>query len=73
MNKIYYILFFLEFAKICQKSGTEFHFPDLDKQLCLIQQLFERKERSKSIAGSQQQVPSADSALRPITLNTGWF
>lgn len=59
------------FAKICQKSGTEFHFPDLDKQLCLIQQLFERKEHSKSIAGSQQQLPSADSALRPITLNTG--
>lgn len=64
---------FLDFAKICQKSGTEFHFPDLDKQLCLIQQLFERKEQSKSTAGSQQQLQSADSALRPLTLTTGWF
>jgi len=67
------IFIFLDFAKICQKSGTEFHFPDLDKQLCLIQQLFERKEQSKSTASSQQQLQSADSALRPLTLTTGWF
>lgn len=61
------------FAKICQQSGTEFHFPDLDKQLCLIQQSFERREHSKSTASShqQQQQAGADVALRPITLNTG--
>lgn len=61
------------FAKICQQSGTEFHFPDLDKQLCLIQQNFEKRERAKSTASEhqQQQQPDADVALRPTTLNTG--
>ena len=56
---------------ICQQSGTEFHFPDLDKQLCLIQQMFEKRDRSKSNASEHQQLPSADAALRPLTLNTG--
>ena len=56
---------------ICQQSGTEFHFPDLDKQLCLIQQIFEKRDRSKSNASEHQQLPSADAALRPLTLNTG--
>lgn len=59
------------FAMICQQSGTEFHFPDLDKQLCLIQQMFEKRDRSKSNASEHQQLPSADAALRPLTLNTG--
>ena len=62
-----------DFARICQQSGTEFHFPDLDKQLCLIQQMFEKRDRSKSSASEHQQLPSADVALRPLTLNTGWF
>lgn len=59
------------FARICQQSGTEFHFPDLDKQLCLIQQMFEKRDRSKSSASEHQQLPLADVALRPLTLNTG--
>lgn len=59
------------FAKICQQSGTEFHFPDLDKQLCLIQQTFERRERTKSTASNHQQQAAADIALRSTTLNTG--
>ena len=65
-----------DFANICQQSGTEFHFPDLDKQLCLIQQSFEKRDRTKSAAGSrqqQQQPPAADVALRPTTLNAGKF
>ena len=69
------MFFFLssDFAKICQQSGTEFHFPDLDKQLCLIQQNFEKRERAKSTASEHQQQPQpdADVALRPTTLNTG--
>lgn len=61
------------FSQICQQSGTEFHFPDLDKQLCIIQQNFEKRERTKSTSSNQpqQQQPAADMALRPITLNTG--
>ena len=67
------IVAFSDFSKICQQSGTEFHFPDLDKQLCIIQQNFEKRERTKSTSSNQpqQQQPAADVALRPITLNTG--
>lgn len=59
------------FSRICQQSGTEFHFPDLDKQLCLIQQMFEKRDRNRSNASEYQLHPSADVALRPLTLNTG--
>lgn len=70
-HEVIVLLLIPDFAKICQQSGTEFHFPDLDKQLCLIQQTFERRERTKSTASNRQQQAAADIALRPTTLNTG--
>jgi len=70
-HEVIVLLLIPDFAKICQQSGSEFHFPDLDKQLCLIQQTFERRERTKSTASNHQQQAAADIALRPTTLNTG--
>ncbi len=39
-------LFSVEFASICQRS-TDFHFPDLDKQFCMIQQNLEERRKKK--------------------------
>ncbi|XP_031566423.1 protein C12orf4 homolog [Actinia tenebrosa] len=63
-----------DFAAICQQS-TEFHFPDLDKQLCLIQQSVEHRKRTKSSTSvtARVQRPTEEDALKVPTLNAGDF
>ncbi|XP_028416448.1 protein C12orf4 homolog [Dendronephthya gigantea] len=60
-----------EFASICQQS-TDFHFPDLDKQFCMIQQnLEERRQKKMQISGAID--ARNDEAFKTSTMETGNF
>ncbi|XP_046861020.1 protein C12orf4 homolog [Xenia sp. Carnegie-2017] len=60
-----------EFAALCQQS-TDFHFPDLDKQFCMIQQNLE--ERQKKMDGACDGTLHRNSeAFRSSTIEAGNF
>ena len=63
-------LFSVEFASICQQS-TDFHFPDLDKQFCMIQQNLEERQKKKLQINARDGGSRTDEAFKSSTIETG--
>ena len=59
-----------EFAAICQQS-TDFHFPDLDKQFCMIQQNLEERQQKKLQKSGDHNETRNDEAFKTSTIEPG--
>ena len=59
-----------EFAAICQQS-TDFHFPDLDKQFCMIQQNLEKRQQKMLNKSGENTESRNDEAFKTSTIKSG--